>query len=1134
MKLRKITIHNLASIEDACIDFESHPLCDSEVFLITGKTGSGKSTILDAICLALYATTPRLMNTAMQGKTNDASKEVLISDPRQMMRRNTGETYVDLLFTGSNGVNYNAHWGVKRARKKPSGNLQGKEWELTNLDTGTKLTKDDEIKPEIRAAVGLDFSQFCRTTMLAQGEFTRFLNSKDDDKASILEKITGVDIYSKIGAKIFSLTREKEALWDEAKRKLDGTTVLTAEEVEDYRTQIANIESDADTAREEQKMENARAEWIKQEKQVSVKISEAQQSLEQAIKATKSEDFEKKDKTVTQWSSTIEVREWLQDAIEAEKEAERQSKALGNMHGRFMNLKAGRLHLLGIIKDDSDAEKELGEKIGSEKGHAPLYAKAQTVEGMLNAMQTTRKKIAEQETYLSTETAKREEQLKPAKSKADNDVSAAKAELERLEKEAKELELRLEAAGLDQLTRTKESQTETLSNISTAFIRIDNYTKSKLQRENAINDIHGMEQSIEQKSTELTRLEDQTAAALSQRDMLKKLLDKQRETVDKWAKNIRQKLHVGDICPVCQQKIESALPHEETLALLYEEAEKQYNEAEKQYTDLADKKNKQDVEVKLLKSQMAKAKKALENDTSLETNLSLMEEACKKCGIASDFDNATSQLKSLEEKTQAAREETSKAIAVGKKIEEAFKTANGKVGKQRKHVEKLKETASDKEGLLAKCQNNIETATRLIEEKKADLKDTEGKLSQSIDSSLWGEDWKSEPLAFARLLMRQAKEYNDMLNSHNDIINRLKIQNANLTNVDAALTATTELMPEWDEVAVDTEEAVDKLLEKANTLRSDTQSAKEQYETALNRKKEAGDKYEDYLAQHPEMSKERLQELQAFKLTEIESLRKHLDQLRNKETTERAKLHQLRQQQEEHLQHRPEMAEDDTEEAARARMKTLGEKLNELGEKRGAIMQTLSNDEENKRKKSILLEEANRCKDVYDKWSRLCQLLGDANGNKFRKVAQSYVLASLIHSANHYMHTLSDRYQLKVSPGSFVIELEDAYQGYVSRAASTISGGESFLVSLSLALALSDIGQQLEVDTLFIDEGFGTLSGEPLQKAIDTLRSLHHKAGRHVGIISHVEELQERIPVQIRVMQEGNNSSSKVVVSERG
>ena len=158
------------------------------------------------------------------------------------------------------------------------------------------------------------------------------------------------------------------------------------------------------------------------------------------------------------------------------------------------------------------------------------------------------------------------------------------------------------------------------------------------------------------------------------------------------------------------------------------------------------------------------------------------------------------------------------------------------------------------------------------------------------------------------------------------------------------------------------------------------------------------------------------------------------------------------------------------------------------------------------------------------------QLIGDATGKKFRMIAQSYVLTSLIHSANSYMKSLTDRYTLKVTPGTFVITLEDAYQGFVSRAASTISGGESFLVSLSLALALSDIGQTLSVDTLFIDEGFGTLSGEPLQNAINTLRTLHTKEGRHVGIISHVEELRERISVQIQVNQEGNNSSSKIKI----
>ena len=213
-----------------------------------------------------------------------------------------------------------------------------------------------------------------------------------------------------------------------------------------------------------------------------------------------------------------------------------------------------------------------------------------------------------------------------------------------------------------------------------------------------------------------------------------------------------------------------------------------------------------------------------------------------------------------------------------------------------------------------------------------------------------------------------------------------------------------------------------------------------------------------------------------------------------------------------------------------ARIKEQEPGMAEIAEKKGAINQLLKTDEENKKNLGKLIKEVNKRYAEYQKWSRMNQLIGDSKGNTFRRIAQSYVLTSLIHSANSYMKTLTDRYTLKVAPGTFVISLEDAYQGYVSRAASTISGGESFLVSLSLALALSDIGQKLAVDTLFIDEGFGTLSGEPLQNAINTLRSLHTKSGRHVGIISHVEELQERIPIQIQVIQEGNNSSSKVKI----
>jgi exonuclease SbcC len=246
--------------------------------------------------------------------------------------------------------------------------------------------------------------------------------------------------------------------------------------------------------------------------------------------------------------------------------------------------------------------------------------------------------------------------------------------------------------------------------------------------------------------------------------------------------------------------------------------------------------------------------------------------------------------------------------------------------------------------------------------------------------------------------------------------------------------------------------------------------------------------------------------------------------------TKKALMEEYLRKAEHHRLATPKLKQQDTTESLRASIAHHEKTLAQISEKKGAINHELKADQDKKKQLAQLIQDADKKRDHYQKYARLSHLIGDATGNKFRKIAQSYLLSTLIHAANTYMKTLTDRYTLNVTPGTFLISIQDAYQGYVSRATTTISGGESFLVSLALALALSDISQQLAVDTLFIDEGFGTLSGEPLQNAINTLRSLHNKTRRHVGIISHMEELQQQIPIQIQVLQEGNNSSSKVKI----
>ena len=179
MKIKKLVLHNVASIVDAEIDFTKQPLLDTDLFLITGKTGSGKTTILDAICLALYNKVPRIVIS--KGDSQSINNDSLVpSDPRKIMRQNTGEAFVKLYFVGNDGKDYCADWSVRRGKKaQVTSKLDNQIWAVLDADGNTVVSADNsrkynETEAFITQKVGLDYHQFCRTTLLAQGEFTKF------------------------------------------------------------------------------------------------------------------------------------------------------------------------------------------------------------------------------------------------------------------------------------------------------------------------------------------------------------------------------------------------------------------------------------------------------------------------------------------------------------------------------------------------------------------------------------------------------------------------------------------------------------------------------------------------------------------------------------------------------------------------------------------------------------------------------------------------------------------------------------------------------------------------------------------------------------------------------------------------
>lgn len=1152
MILQKLEIHNIASIEDATIDFEAQPLADSEVFLITGKTGAGKSTLLDAICLALYASTPRLENTSMQGEMRDNEKDIKIKDPVQLMRRNTGEAFVRLTFIGSNGVHYEAQWSVARARNKVTGKIQNKKWALRNLDTDFTYTKDKEIREEIALAIGLDFKQFCRTTLLAQGEFTRFLNSKDDEKAEILEKITGVDAYSRIGAKIFEQTVEKKKIWEDSQQKIEGIQILNDEEIAQKNNQLQQLDEQSQQLKTTLEKEQKKLRWLQQEQDFRQRKEQAKEDLAHVKAIAESDETQQQEQTIALWNHTIEARAKMNEAASCAKTILQQEVQLQSLEQIFRQIQGAQSYELQQEQTIALSIRNIDDYLAQEAPKVHLYENAQTLNTLIESFLKNKKDAENNLQYANQIKKELSTQYLPKLEKSKTMLEECQKTYNQQVINVQEAEAELEQLHLPQLRQQQESLKTLLNDIQAAKNLLDllheEQNRHVLSKENLVQ----LQNSIQEKEKLLLVLKQESHDAEIRKNALQLAYEKQRESINKWAKSIRIKLQIGDTCPVCQQRIENTLPHEDNIDALVVEAEKLYKDAENEYNKILTSQNALDADIKALKNSLANEQKVFAKcSESLAKATQKAQEAAKKIP---EGENETQTLATLEK--------------VSAQIAEA--EAKEKEAKKLRTLrdQKLQEYEVQRNGMLAAQQKVDDTQHRIevIEAQISLQNKTSEKALQDIHLLIgeagnlsWQNDWHTMLTEFGKEVEDGAITYKMNTENQQKLAAELKQFEEGNKNLAAALDAIIKLMPTWGTPSKEPLmlKRIPKVLTRASELQSQITAALQQMNAAKEKEEDTKKWLKEFMEKKQEMLKDfsdkeqetlldenLLLQLDTFQQCDIaektEAINRIKQQLVSKQTVwdELEKAYQLHTgeyealfDEEEKMPIGEKMSE---EESLDTRISTsiasLEAQLSELGNQRGGIIRDLEIDRSNKAKVGSLLQESAQKKADFEKWSRLNQLLGDATGNKFRRIAQSYVLASLIHSANGYMRTLSDRYILKVVPGTFVISLEDAYQGYVSRAASTLSGGESFLVSLSLALALSDIGTQLSVDTLFIDEGFGTLSGEPLQHAINTLRSLHSKSGRHVGIISHVEELKERIPVQIRVNQEGNNSSSNIEI----
>jgi exonuclease SbcC len=286
MKILAIRGKNLASLSTEFeVDFQSEPLASAGLYAITGPTGSGKSTLLDALCLALYEKTPRLTGVGRSGDIPDVGDNgITPGDVRTILRRGAAEGFAEVDFAGSDGIAYRSRWTVRRARSKADGKMQNSEISLSRILDGQQL--GDHRKTEtlrmIESSIGLSFDQFTRAVLLAQNDFSAFLKASDDDRAELLQTLTGTEAFSAISIRAFDrMKMEKEQLarlQGQLKDQEPLAPEIRAAKDTEFKAQSGSVK----TLEQQKSVLESHLRWYQQWEQFKSAESDAGQKLEEA------------------------------------------------------------------------------------------------------------------------------------------------------------------------------------------------------------------------------------------------------------------------------------------------------------------------------------------------------------------------------------------------------------------------------------------------------------------------------------------------------------------------------------------------------------------------------------------------------------------------------------------------------------------------------------------------------------------------------------------------------------------------------------------------------------------------------------------------------------------------------------
>ncbi len=1107
MKLHRLTIENIASIEHAVIDFDKAPLANDRLFLITGPTGSGKSTIIDCLCLALYGSTPRMdaaRNVAYEtdrviGKKRETQRT---NNPRQLMRRGSVKANIELTFENNQGTPYIATWEVHRANGKIDGNIKDITRTLRTADGVTPakfLSKYEEINDEIKEIVGLDIKQFFRTVVLAQGKFAEFLNSNDDEKADLLEKMTGTEIYTQLGAKIYQVYQEKSDRCKILSGQMENIILLDEEQKAKIVEEIGQLDAQHKTMNAVLQRANAMVQWLSSKARIEKDIALKSELLEQEVARTSTEEYKAQQSLVKGWDATIDERHHLKEnqrALDRIKELEEQKSSIQQEY----NLLCAALRAMSAHIDATQKKvDEMGQAIDREAANKAMYDAIGEIVSLFGQWREMNGNIKEY-----SEGLEKDEKRQPEAQKA---VESAKATADEIGAIVEKLKHEL-----DQF------------NVPGISAKINGWNSAS----RALDTFKAKQDLVAQAQDRLTELKDLQADEIGKLEAVKATIGEKRarkeacqEQVDRMTdwnqllEHAHKTLHQGDTCPVCGNTI---------TALLAPKAESELEELRKQLKLAEDDLNQTLAQIK-------GAEKLIANNENLIKQAG--QDLAKRQDERAKQWNATRQLLAQCGKNVDETGNETMADNLITEIESQVDLLNGqlkaaselddKMKAEQKRLDEAKHEHHSAELSLNTITDRIKHQRQLVDisKKKA------AAMTQQLDGLLVIKDWKEhDDDEFIAKLQAAAANYRHLVTTRQELGQSLEVRRAAIPNMEKHKESIQGFTDDGSTLPQAPDNLDDRWRELAGTyLQWKTQLSNAEENAATS--KQALDAF---LSLNPAMTLVRLRELTSHGQTEIDGIKRAHQALNDKIIGIKSAIGTLTQQLQELNSKKPDYNEENLERLEATiseKQEALDGLMSQIAEKKTR----LSDDERNAaqfRDKKARLEQAEKeCK----QWEQLNTTLGSSDGKKFRRIAQSYILGNLLHSANGYLRQFNNHYALEASPGSLTILVRDLVQGYLT-SVTTLSGGENFMVSLALALALSNMsGRVFSVDTIFIDEGFGSLSSNYLSNVIETLNRLYDIGGRRVGIISHVESLKERISTQIQVSRDkDNNMVSRVEV----